>query len=48
MPERMSNEKVMTLKSLGAEIVRTPSAVHWTHPDSLISVAQRLLKEVTQ
>jgi hypothetical protein len=46
MPERMSNEKLMTMKALGAEIVRTPSAVSWTHKESLISVAQRLLKEV--
>jgi cystathionine beta-synthase len=46
MPERMSNEKLMTMKALGAEIVRTPSAVSWTHQESLISVAQRLLKEV--
>ena len=42
MPEKMSNEKVATLRALGAEIVRTPSSVSWDSPDSHISVAQRL------
>jgi len=46
MPEKMSNEKVATLKALGAEIVRTPTSASWDSPESHISVAQRLLTEV--
>lgn len=46
MPEKMSNEKVMTLRALGAEIVRTPTSASWDSPESHISVAQRLLTEV--
>ena len=42
MPEKMSNEKVATLRALGAEIVRTPTSAHWDSPESHISVAQRL------
>eukprot|EP00088_Acartia_fossae_P068518 TRINITY_DN8705_c0_g1_i1.p1 TRINITY_DN8705_c0_g1~~TRINITY_DN8705_c0_g1_i1.p1 ORF type:complete len:582 (-),score=186.61 TRINITY_DN8705_c0_g1_i1:443-2188(-) len=46
MPEKMSAEKVMTLRALGAEIVRTPTSASWDSPESHISVAQRLLTEV--
>ena len=46
MPEKMSNEKVSTLRALGAEIVRTPTSASWDSPESHISVAQRLLTEV--
>jgi len=46
MPEKMSNEKVATLRALGAEIVRTPTSASWDSPESHISVAQRLLTEV--
>ena len=42
----MSNEKVMTLRALGAEIVRTPTSATWDSPESHISVAQRLLTEI--
>ncbi|KAI8226604.1 Cystathionine beta-synthase [Colletotrichum sp. SAR 10_86] len=40
--EKMSEEKVLVLKSLGAQIVRTPAGVPITSPDSIISVARRL------
>merc|ERR1711988_1657091 len=46
LPEKMSNEKVATLRALGAEIVRTPTSASWDSPESHISVAQRLLQEV--
>ena len=46
LPEKMSNEKVATLRALGAEIVRTPTSASWDSPESHISVAQRLLTEV--
>lgn len=40
--EKMSEEKVLVLRSLGAQIVRTPAGVPITSPDSIISVARRL------
>lgn len=46
MPEKMSDEKVLALKSLGAEIVRTRTEAAWNEPDSLICVAERLEKEI--
>ena len=46
MPEKMSKEKVDVLKALGAEIIRTPTEAAWDAPDSHISVAQRLQKEL--
>ncbi|XP_043229342.1 cystathionine beta-synthase-like protein [Amphibalanus amphitrite] len=46
MPEKMSNEKVAVLRALGAEIVRTPTSAHWDSPESHISVAQQLQKEI--
>jgi len=46
MPEKMSNEKVDVLHALGAEIVRTPTSARFDSPESLISVAQRLNKEM--
>jgi len=46
LPEKMSNEKVATLRGLGAEIVRTPTSAAWDSPESHVSVAQRLLQEV--
>ena len=48
MPEKMSNEKVATLRALGAEIVRTPTSASWDSPESHISVAQRLLTEISR
>ena len=46
MPEKMSDEKVNTLKALGAEIIRTPTEASFDEPESLIAVAQRLQKEI--
>jgi len=46
LPEKMSNEKVDTLKALGAEIVRTPTSATFDSPESHISVAQRLNREI--
>lgn len=42
MPEKMSREKQVVLEALGAEIVRTPTEAAFDHPDSHISVAQKL------
>ncbi|XP_002163391.2 cystathionine beta-synthase-like protein isoform X1 [Hydra vulgaris] len=46
MPEKMSSEKVNTLRALGAEIVRTPTAASFDSPESHIGVAQRLNNEI--
>lgn len=46
MPEKMSQEKEVVLKALGAEIRRTPTEVAWDHEDSHISLARRLIKEL--
>lgn len=46
LPEKMSNEKVDTLKALGAEIVRTPTSAMFDSPESHISVAQRLNRDI--
>ncbi|RME14072.1 MAG: pyridoxal-phosphate dependent enzyme, partial [Bdellovibrio sp.] len=46
MPEKMSQEKQVVLEALGAEIVRTPTEVAWDHPESHISVAKKLEKEL--
>jgi cystathionine beta-synthase len=46
MPEKMSNEKADTLHALGAQIVRTPTSANFDAPESHISVAQRLNKEI--
>jgi cystathionine beta-synthase len=46
MPEKMSMEKQVVLEALGAKIVRTPTEAAFDHPDSHISVARRLQKEI--
>ena len=46
MPEKMSREKQVVLEALGAEIIRTPTEAAWDAPDSHISVANRLQKEL--
>ncbi|KAK9479939.1 hypothetical protein V1514DRAFT_326920 [Lipomyces japonicus] len=46
MPEKMSQEKVLVLKALGAEIIRTPTEAAWDSPQSYISVARRLEREI--
>ena len=46
MPEKMSMEKEVTLKALGAEIVRTPTEAAHDDPESLLGVARRLHNEI--
>ena len=46
MPEKMSKEKEYVLRSLGAQIVRTPSEKAHSDPDSHIGVALRLQREI--
>lgn len=46
IPEKMSNEKVDTLRALGAEIVRTPLTAGSDDPEGPIAVANRLEKEI--
>ena len=46
MPNKMSLEKQAILERLGATIYRTPSEAAWDDPDSHISLAKRLLKEI--
>jgi len=46
MPDKMSNEKVATLKALGAEIVRTPIEAGFDDPDGLIAEAYRLQHQI--
>ncbi len=45
MPEKMSMEKEVVLKALGAEIIRTPTEAAHDDPDGLIQVAKRLQKD---
>lgn len=46
MPEKMSREKEVVLEALGAKIYRTPTAAKWDDPDSHISLARKLQKEI--
>ncbi|OWR46579.1 cystathionine-beta-synthase, partial [Danaus plexippus plexippus] len=46
LPEKMSDEKVNTLRALGAEIIRTPTEAASESPDSNIMVARRLSNEI--
>jgi len=46
MPEKMSREKEVVLEALGATIYRTPTEAAWNDPDSHISLAKRLQKEI--
>ena len=46
MPEKMSREKEVVLKALGAEIVRTPSEAAWDSPESHIEVAKKMQSEI--
>jgi len=45
MPEKMSMEKEVTLRALGAEIIRTPTEAGHDHPEGLFHVANRLQKD---
>ena len=46
MPEKMSMEKEITLKALGAKIYRTPNDVPHDHKDSHLSLARKMSKEL--
>lgn len=45
MPEKMSQEKQVTLEALGAEIIRTPNSAAWDDPESHIEVAKKIQQE---
>ena len=44
MPEKMSKEKEVVLKALGAEIIRTPTEAAWDDPESHIEIAKKINK----
>lgn len=46
MPEKMSHEKQVVLEALGAKIYRTPTEAAYDSPESHISLAKKLLKEI--
>lgn len=46
MPEKMSHEKQVVLQALGATIYRTPTEAAWDSPESHISLAKKLNKEI--
>lgn len=46
MPLKMSHEKVVVLEALGAKIYRTRTEAKWDDPDSHISLAIKLQKEI--
>ena len=46
MPEKMSREKQVILEALGAKIIRTPTEAAFDSPESHISVAKKLQKEL--
>ncbi|PIZ04575.1 MAG: cystathionine beta-lyase [Gammaproteobacteria bacterium CG_4_10_14_0_8_um_filter_38_16] len=46
MPEKMSHEKQVVLEALGATIYRTPTEAASDSPDSHISLAKKLQKEI--
>lgn len=46
MPAKMSREKEVILEALGAKIYRTPTEAKWNDPDSHLSLAKRLEKEI--
>ena len=46
MPEKMSMEKEVVLKALGAKIIRTPTDDAHDDPKSLFGVAKQLHKEI--
>ena len=46
VPDKMSREKIDTLKAMGAEVVVTPTQVPPDSPESYYQVAQRLADEI--
>lgn len=45
MPDKMSQEKVRLLKAFGAEVIITPTAVAYDHPDNYVVMAKRIAEE---
>lgn len=45
MPDKMSSEKIRLLKSYGAEVIVTPTAVPHDSPESYTEVAKRVVRE---
>merc|ERR1712176_362168 len=46
LPQKMSGEKVNTMKCLGADVLRTPTEAAWNAQDSHFFLSQRLAKEL--
>lgn len=46
MPEKMSKEKQVILEALGATIIRTPTDAAFDSPESHISIAKKLQREI--
>ena len=46
MPDKMSQEKISTLRAYGADVVITPTAVEHDSPESYYSVSDRLAEEI--
>ena len=46
MPEKMSREKEVILKALGAKIIRTPTEAASHDPESHISIAKKMSQEI--
>src|SRR5579863_10713826 len=46
MPDKMSQEKIAILRSYGAEVVITPTAVEHDSPESYYSISSRLAEEI--
>ncbi|XP_067640988.1 cystathionine beta-synthase-like [Eurosta solidaginis] len=46
LPDKMSNEKISSLRTLGAEILRTRDDIPYDSPEGLIGWAQRLEREL--
>ncbi|KAF7727999.1 hypothetical protein EC973_006764 [Apophysomyces ossiformis] len=46
VPERTSNDRILLLKALGAEILRSPNEARPEAPESAYSVAARLAKQI--
>ena len=46
MPDKMSQEKISTLRAYGAEVVITPTAVDHDSPESYYAVSDRLAEEI--
>ena len=45
MPDKMSQEKVRLLKAFGAEVIITPTAVAFDHPDNYVVMAKRIAEQ---